>query len=148
MLIHAYRRNAAVTVDTGVGEVEFKPVAGGDIVGEATEAQAAVLLNIPEAYKAHGQAQTAAKAPKQAAAPAPAPAPVPPAAGASDADEDRGKGKPFYLLGETAADDIDLGPMSMAELKAFAKANTFSVKKAWTEEELRKNLFDTFNPAE
>lgn len=153
MLIHAYRRKEAVTVDTGVGHVEFKLNAEGDVVGDANEAQAEVLLNIPEAYKTNGKAPAAAKASKSAAAPAPAP--VPPAAGGKDGAEDdetddaeRGKGKPFYLLGETPEDDIDLGPMTMAELKAFAKANTFTVKRGITEEALRKELFDTFNPAE
>ena len=157
MLIHAYRRKEAVTVDTGAGHVEFKPNAEGEVVGEANEAQAAVLLNITEGYKAHGKAPAAAKASKSASvpAPAPAPAPVPPAAGGKDGaedsetdDADRGAGKPFYLLGETAEDDIDLGPMDMKELKAFAKANTFTVKRGITEEALRKELFDTFNPAE
>ncbi len=149
MLIHAYRRKEAVTVDTGAGEVEFKPNAEGDVVGEANDAQAAVLLNIPEGYKAHGKAP---KASKPAAAPVPAPAPadsgtVSTAAGQTD-DADRGKDKPFYLVGETPEDDIDLGPMTMLELRAFAKANTFTVKRGITEEALRKELFDTFNPAE
>lgn len=152
MLIHAYRRKEAVTVDTGVGHVEFKPNAEGDVVGEANEAQAEVLLNIPEGYKAHGKAPAAAKASKTAAAPVPAPAPAPAASNAAAdpaaGDADRGKGKPFYLLGDKPEDDIDLGPMTMAELKDFAKANTVTVKRGTTEEELRKELFDTFNPAE
>lgn len=146
MLIHAFRRNGPVTVDTGVGEVEFTPNAQNEFVADATEAQAAVLLNIPEAYKAHGKAQAAAKPSKQ---PAAAPVvPVNPAAGSSDADEDRGKGKPFLLKAEDPKDDVDLGPMTMTELKAFAKANTFTVKKAWTEAELRQKLFEEFDTAE
>lgn len=142
MLIHAYRRNAAVTVDTGVGHVEFKPNAEGDVVGEATEAQAEVLLNIPEAYKVHGKAQAAVKPAKTASAPA---------AGGNDdgaTDADRGKGKPFYLLGETAADDVDLGLMTMDELKDFAKANTFRLHHTWTEEVVRQKLFEAFDTAE
>ena len=147
MLIHAYRRKEAVTVDTGAGHVEFKPNAEGEVVGEANEAQAAVLLNIPEGYKAHGKAS---KPSKTAAAPAAAPAPAAGGnpEGGNDDETDRGAGKPFYLLGEKPEDDIDLGPMNMTELKAFAKANTVTVKRGTTEEELRKQLFDLFNTAE
>lgn len=147
MLIHAYRRNGPVTVDTGAGEVEFKPNAEGEVVGEANEAQAAVLLNIPEGYKAHGKAS---KPSKTAAAPAAAPAPAAGGnpEGGNDDETDRGAGKPFYLLGEKPEDDIDLGPMNMTELKAFAKANTFRLHHTWTEEVVRQKLFEAFDTAE
>ena len=147
MLIHAYRRNAAVTVDTGAGEVEFKPNDQNEFVGEATDAQAAVLLNIPEAYKAHGKAAAPAKQSKPASAPA-APAGGGTVGGDGTAADDRGKGKPFLLKAEDPKDDVDLGPMTMDELKAFAKANTFRVHHTWTEEVVRQKLFEAFDTAE
>ena len=124
MLIHAYRRKAATSVDTGAGHVEFVLNADGEAVAEVEGVAADVLLGIPEAYKAHATESM-------------------PILLSLDPVKFILKGAPAE--GDTPAeDDIDLSAMSDDELKAFAKENSVYVHHSWTGDKLRQTIIDAF----
>lgn len=167
MQIHAYRRKDPIQVDLGKTKIDFKPNAAGDVVAEVeADAHCERLLEIDEAYREYkpvAEEKAARTSTSKAASPTPAPAakkdaaePVKePAAGGeasgaggTEDGKDPATDKPFLLKGETPEEDIDLGPMSLAELKAFAKVNEIKHAKTITEDDLRKQLFDAFQPGE
>lgn len=54
MLIHAFRRTAAVTVNLLSQDVEFSPNERGDVVAEVADADVAdALLEVSEGYRAY-----------------------------------------------------------------------------------------------
>lgn len=121
MLIHAYKRKDATPVDTGNGVIEFIRNDAGEIVADVVdEADIAVLLAVPEAFKAHENSAPATSTAASAA---------------------------YVLKGETPEADLDLSAMNEDELKAFAKANSVQVHHTWTGDKLdklRQKLVDTF----
>lgn len=133
MLIHAYRRNAAAQVDTGQTKIEFKVNAAGDVVAEVEgDADAELLLNIPEGYRVYEPSAEAAKAvPISATAKAIAAAPAAIA-----------KGDAFVL--KNGDDVLDLAAMDDEALRAFAKANEIRLHHTWTGDKLREKLKEAF----
>lgn len=138
MLIHAFRRKEAVTVDTGAGEVDFVPNAAGDVVAEVDDDDAAgVLLAIPEGYRPYNAAATEkpSKTVKQA-----------PPAGTGSTDANKDAPSPFLMKGADGEPDLDLATLDDEALKAFAKANAVPMHHTWKGDKLRQKIFDAFAP--
>lgn len=156
MLIHAYRRKEAITVDLGTATIEFKPDAdrkGAVVADVADEDHAAMLLKIDEAYRPfEGEAKPAKAVKPNAPAPGPAAGQIAMAAAAVDASKTGGTGdgkddaKPFLLKGEKPEDDVDLGAMDEEALTAFAKANGIAIHHTWKgdADKIRQKLFERF----
>lgn len=116
MLIHAYRRKEAVSVDLGDITIDFKPDADrkGAVVAEvADEADAEQLLNISEAYRPFDAAPTAKK---------------------------------YILKGDAYEETVDLGAMDEAALTEFAKVNDFNIHHTWRgdAEKIRQKIYARF----
>lgn len=121
MLIHAFRRKAAVTHTIGAVAYKFAPDENGHVVCEVDDAHAeAFFLPTKEAFKVFGEEPA-----KMLAKP-----------------EGAGTGEPskFVLVnGETR---VDLGAMSDDEVKAFAKANDLDVDLRSKGDKLRQAVHE------
>ena len=121
MLIHAYRRKAAVTHTIGAVAYKFAPDENGHVVCEVDDEHAAkFFLPTKEAFKVFGE-EPAKAAPKP---------------------EGQGGGQPskFVLVnGETR---VDLGAMTDDEVKAFAKANGLEVDLRSRGDKLRQAVHE------
>lgn len=120
MLIHAYRRKAAVTHTIGAIAYKFAPDENGHVVCEVDDAHAEqFFLPVKEAFKVFGEEP--AKAPAAEKAPA-------------------GEPSKFILVnGETR---VDLGAMTDEEVKAFAKANGLEVDLRSKGDKLRQAVHE------
>ena len=121
MLIHAFRRKAAVTHTIGAVAYKFAPDENGHVVCEVDDAHAEkFFLPVKEAFKVFnqlpfqkevGEPQTAASEPSK-----------------------------FMLVnGETR---VDLGAMTDEEVKAFAKANALDVDLRSKGDKLRQAVHE------
>ena len=120
MLIHAFRRKAAVTHTIGAVAYKFAPDENGHVVCEVDDEHAAkFFLPTKEAFKVFGEE------PAKAAATEKAPA---------------GEPSKFLLVnGETR---VDLGAMTDEEVKAFAKANGLEVDLRSKGDKLRQAVHE------
>lgn len=121
MLIHAFRRKAAVTHTIGSIAYKFTPNEHGHVVCEVDDSHAEqFFLKTPQAFKVFGD---------EPAKPAPAQGPA-----------DGSEPSKFILVnGETR---VDLGAMTDDEVKAFAKANGLEVDLRARGDKLRQAVHE------
>lgn len=121
MLIHAYRRKAAVTHTIGAIAYKFAPDENGHVVCEVDDAHAEqFFLPVKEAFKVFNQLPFEKEVGDQK------PAATEPS-------------KLILVNGETR---VDLGAMTDDEVKAFAKANTLEVDLRSKGEKLRQAVHE------
>lgn len=121
MLIHAYRRKAAVTHTIGAIAYKFVPDENGHVVCEVDDAHAeAFFLPTKEAFKVFGEE---------------------PAKASTKTDTQEGSQPSKFVLvnGETR---IDLGAMSDDDVKSFAKANSLEVDLRTKGDKLRQAVHE------
>ncbi len=121
MLIHAFRRKAAVTHTIGAVAYKFTPNENGHVVCEVDDAHAEkFFLPVKEAFKVFGEEP--AKPVETEKAPA------------------GGEPSKFILVnGDTR---VDLGAMTDDEVKAFAKANGLEVDLRARGDKLRQAVHE------
>lgn len=120
MLIHAFRRKAAVTHTIGDVAYKFAPNENGHVVCEVDDEYAAkFFLPTKEAFKVFGEE---------------------PAKAAANEKAPSGEPSKFLLVnGETR---VDLGAMTDEEVKAFAKANGLEVDLRSKGDKLRQAVHE------
>lgn len=120
MLIHAFRRKAAVTHTIGAVAYKFAPDENGHVVCEVDDEHAAkFFLPTKEAFKVFGEE---------------------PAKVAVTEKEPSGEPSKFILVnGETR---VDLGAMTDDDVKAFAKANGLEVDLRSRGDKLRQAVHE------
>jgi hypothetical protein len=157
MLIHAFRRTQAVSIDTGCGHIDFKPNDLGHVVALVEdEAPRAVLLAITEGYKPYPIGET-----ELIEAPAPVP-PVPEApvfmgstkgpepasiAGLTSTETAPAKTASAFVISNDEGDKLDLSGMDDAALKTFAKTNGIKVHNFAKGDTLRSVIVDALTAA-
>lgn len=117
MLIHAFRRKSASTHEFGGKLYKFTPNEDGHCVCDvADDAAAARFLSIKDAFRPYGED-----------------------AEALAAKSDASGGKPGFVLTNGDA-SVDLGAMSDAELKQFAKDQNLQVDGRLKGDKLREAI--------
>lgn len=119
MLIHAFRRTAAVTVNLLSQDVEFSPNERGDVVADVADAEVAErLLEISEGYRAYESE--------------------------SDDESDDEAGSLMLTNGD---ETIDIGAMTANQVRAMADEAGVELPSKGKVAELRKALFEALSGA-